>query len=202
MLVDDHPVVRSGLGAFLSALPDMELVGEAENGEDAFTLCGLLKPDVVLMDMMMPGTDGLTATRRIHEKYPSVHVLALTSFQDDALVQGALNAGAIGYLMKNTSAQELAAAIRSAHHGRMTLSPEAAAALVHAHTHAKDIDELTDRERDVLKLMVEGLNNTQIAERLVVSLSTVKFHIGNILMKLRVENRVAAVTVAIQNKLI
>ena len=149
----------------------------------------------------MTRTDGYFSWMR-RVKYPSVRVIALTSFQDDSLVQGALDAGAIGYLMKNTSAPELASAIRSAHHGRMTLAPEAAAALVHAHTHARDVDELTDRERDVLKLMVEGLNNAQIAERLVVSLSTVKFHIGNILMKLRVENRVAAVTVAIQNKLI
>jgi len=202
MLVDDHPVVRSGLGAFLSALPDVELVGEAENGDEAVVRCGLLKPDVVLMDLMMHGTDGVTATRRIREKYPSVRVIALTSFQEDALVQNALEAGAMGYLMKNTSARELAAAIRSAYQGKMTLAPEAAAALVHAHTHAREMDELTEREREVLKLMVDGLNNSQIAERLVVSLSTVKFHIGNILMKLRVENRVAAVTTAIQNRLV
>src|SRR5512132_1736926 len=101
MLVDDHAVVRSGLGAFLSVIPDLELVGEAENGDEAVARCGRLKPDVVLMDLIMPGTDGVAATRIIHEKYPSVHVLALTSFQEDGLVQGALQAGAIGYLMKN-----------------------------------------------------------------------------------------------------
>jgi len=202
MLVDDHAVVRSGLGAFLSVIPDLELVGEAENGDEAVVRCGLLKPDVVLMDLIMPGTDGVTATRLIHEKYPCVHIIVLTSFQEDALVKGALEAGATAYLMKNVSARELASAIRSAHQGRMTLSPEAAEALVHARAQAQETDCLTEREREVLKLMVDGLSNAQIAERLFVSLSTVKFHIGNILMKLRVENRVAAVTIAMQNKLV
>jgi len=202
MLVDDHAVVRSGLGAFLSVMSDLELVGEAENGDEAVVRCGLLKPDVILMDLIMPGTDGITATRLIHEKYPCVRVIALTSFQEDALVQGALQAGATGYLMKNVSARELATAIRSAHQGRMTLAPEAAEALVHARAQSQETDCLTEREREVLKLMVDGLSNAQIAERLVVSLSTVKFHIGNILMKLRVENRVAAVTIAMQNRLI
>lgn len=202
MLVDDHAVVRSGLGAFLSVMPDFELVGEAENGEEAIVRCGLLKPDVILMDLIMPGTDGIVATRRIHEKYPHVRVIALTSFQEDTLIQRALDAGAAGYLMKNISARELAVAIRSAYQGKMTLSPEAAEALVHARTQARETEHLTERELEVLKLMVAGLNNAQIAERLVVSLSTVKYHIGNILMKLRVENRVAAVTAAIQNKLV
>jgi len=202
MLVDDHAVVRSGLGAFLSVIPDLELVGEAESGDEAVVRCGLLKPDVVLMDLIMPGTDGVTATRLIHEKYPCVHIIVLTSFQEDAVVKGALEAGATAYLMKNVSARELASAIRSAHQGRMTLSPEAAEALVHARAQAQETDCLTEREREVLKLMVDGLSNAQIAERLVVSLSTVKFHIGNILMKLRVENRVAAVTIAMQNKLV
>lgn len=202
MLVDDHAVVRSGLGAFLSVVPEFELVGEAENGDEALVRCGLLKPDVILMDLIMPGIDGVTATRLIHEKYPNVKVIALTSFQEDTLVRGALEAGAAGYLMKNVSARELAAAIRSACQGKMTLSPEAAEALVHARAQAQEFDCLTEREREVLKLMVDGLSNAQIAERLVVSLSTVKFHIGNILMKLGVENRVAAVSLAMQNKLV
>jgi len=202
MLVDDHAVVRSGLGAFLSVIPDLELVGEAENGDEAVVRCGLLKPDVVLMDLMMPGTDGVTATRLIHEKYPAVHVVALTSFQEDGLVEGAMQAGATGYLMKNVSARELANAIRSAHTGRMTLSPEAAEALVHSRMQAQETEALTEREQDVLKLMVEGLNNAQIADHLVVSISTVKYHISNILMKLGVENRVAAVTMAIQRRLV
>ena len=202
MIVDDHAVVRSGLGTFLSVLPDLELVGEAENGDEAVVRCGLLKPDVVLMDLVMPGTDGVTATHLIHEKYPSVHVLALTSFQEDMLVQGAMQAGATGYLMKNVSARELAAAIRSTHAGKMTLSPEAAEALVHASTQAREISELTEREQEVIELMGDGLNNGEIADRLIVSLSTVKYHISNILAKLGVENRVAAVTTALQRKLV
>jgi NarL family two-component system response regulator LiaR len=122
MLVDDHAVVRSGLGAFLSVMPDFKLVGEAENGDEAVVRCGLLKPDVILMDLSMPGTDGVTATRLIHEKYPNVHVIALTSFQEDTLIKRALEAGATGYLMKNISARELAAAIRSAYQGKMTFA--------------------------------------------------------------------------------
>ena len=202
MVVDDHAVVRSGLSAFLSVVPDLELVGEAENGDEAVRRCGLLYPDVILMDLMMPGTDGVTATRLIHEKYPAVHVIALTSFPEDDLVQKALQAGATGYLMKNVSARELAEAIRAAHKGKMTLSPEAAQALAHAAANQAQGAELTEREREVLKLMVEGLNNAEIAERLVVSLSTVKYHISNILSKLQVDNRVAAVTLAIQKKLV
>lgn len=202
MLVDDHAVVRSGLGAFLSVVPDLELVGEAENGDEAVVRCGLLQPDVILMDLMMPGTDGVAATSIIHQKHPSVHIIALTSFQEDGLVQSALQAGATGYLMKNVSARELATAIRSAHAGKMTLSPEAAEALVHANIQTRESEGLTEREREVLKLMVDGLNNSEIAERLVVSLSTVKYHISNILMKLGVGNRVAAVTTAIQKKLV
>jgi len=202
MLVDDHAVVRSGLGAFLSVNPDLELVGEAENGEQAITRANLLKPDVILMDLMMPVMDGVAATAGIKKQNPAIQVIALTSFQEDELVQNALKAGAVGYLMKNVSARELAAAIRAAKDGKMTLSPEAAQALVHASQQAQETETLTERERDVLKLMMEGLNNAEIGERLVVSLSTVKYHISNILMKLGVDNRVAAVTMAIQKKLV
>ena len=174
MIVDDHAVVRSGLGTFLSVIPDLELVGEAEGGDEAFVRCGLLKPDVVLMDLMMPGTNGVAATRLIRAKYPSIQIIALTSFQEDTLVQDALQAGAIGYLMKNVSARDLATAIRSAHSGKMTLSTEAAEALVRVSEQTREIDKLTERELEVLKFMVDGLNNAEIAERLVVSLSTVK----------------------------
>lgn len=202
MLVDDHAVVRSGLGAFLSVNPDLELVGEAENGEQAVVRAGILKPDVILMDLMMPVMDGVAATAAIKKQNLGIQIIALTSFQEDELVQNALKAGAVGYLMKNVSARELAAAIRAARDGKMTLSPEAAQALVRASQQAQETESLTERERDVLKLMVEGLNNAEIAERLVVSLSTVKYHISNILMKLGVDNRVAAVTMAIQRKLV
>ena len=202
MIVEDHAVVRSGLAAFFAAFPDLELIGEAENGGEALVRCGLLNPDVILMDLIMPGGDGVNATRQIKEKYPDVKVIALTSFQEDDLVQGALNAGAIGYLMKNVTARDLAAAIRSAYAGKMTLSPEAAQILVQSRAQAQEFEELTEREREVLKLMVNGLNNTEIANQLVISLSTVKYHISNILAKLGVENRVAAVTTAIQKKLV
>jgi NarL family two-component system response regulator LiaR len=202
MIVDDHAVVRSGLAAFFAVFSDLELVGEAENGDEAVVRCGLLKPDVILMDLIMPGTDGVTATSQIKAKYPAVKVIALTSYQEDDLIQGALQAGAIGYLMKNITARDLAAAIRSAHAGKMTLSPEAAQILVQSKYQNPEFEELTEREREVLKLMVDGLNNADIAERLVISLSTVKYHISNILGKLGVENRVAAVTIAIQKKLI
>jgi NarL family two-component system response regulator LiaR len=202
MVVDDHAVVRSGLGAFITAVPDFELVGEAENGEQAVVRARSLKPEVMLMDLMMPGMDGVTATRLIREENSSIRVIALTSFQEDELVQSAMQAGAIGYLMKNVSARELATAIRAAHEGKMTLSSEAAQSLVRASQQAAEVEVLTGREQEILKLMVEGLNNSQIAERSVVSLSTVKYHISNILMKLGVDNRVAAVTTAIQRKLV
>jgi NarL family two-component system response regulator LiaR len=202
MLVDDHAVVRSGLSAFLTVNPDLELVAEAENGEQAVIRANLTKPDVILMDLMMPVMDGVAATRAIKQQNPGIQIVALTSFQEDELVQNALKAGAVGYLMKNVSSRELAAAIRAAKEGKMTLSPEAAQALVRASQQAEETERLTEREREVLKLMVEGLNNAEIAERLVVSLSTVKYHISNILMKLGVDNRVAAVTMAIQKKLV
>ena len=202
MLVDDHAVVRSGLGAFLSVMPDLELVGEAENGEEAVVRCGLLKPDVVLMDLVMPGMDGVTATRLIKEKYPCVHVLALTSFQEDGMVEGAMQAGATGYLMKNVTASELAAAIHSAHKRQDdALAGGCRRRWCIARAQARETETLTEREREVLHLMMDGLNNAQIADKLFVSLSTVKYHISNILMKLGVDNRVAAVTMALQRKL-
>jgi NarL family two-component system response regulator LiaR len=202
MIVDDHSVVRSGLAAFLAASSNLDLVGEAENGEQAVARSRVLKPDVILMDLMMPGMDGATATRLIKAQDPSIQVIALTSFQEDEMVQEALKAGAIGYLMKNVSTHELAAAIQSAHQGKMTLSPEAAQALVHAMQQTQDAELLTQREREILKLMVEGLNNSEIAGRIFVSLSTVKYHVSNILSKLGVDNRVAAITQAIQRKLV
>jgi len=202
MLVDDHAVVRSGLGAFLSVNPDLELVGEAENGEQAVVRANLLKPDVILMDLMMPVMDGVAATQAIKKQNPQIQIVALTSFQEDELVQNALKAGAVGYLMKNVTARELAAAIKAAKDGKITLSPEAAQALVRANQQAEETETLTEREIEVLKLMVDGLNNAEIAERLVISLSTVKYHISNILQKLGVDNRVSAVSLALQRKLV
>jgi len=202
LLVDDHDMVRRGIAVFLLTNDDLVLVGEAANGVEALEKCAELQPDVVLMDLMMPVMDGVAATLAIKKQYPHIQIIALTSFQEDELVQNALKAGAVGYLMKNVTAHELAAAIQAAKEGKMTLSPEAAQALVHAALKPHEADVLTEREREVLKLMVEGLNNAEIADRLVLSLSTIKYHIGNILMKLGVDNRVAAVSMAIQKKLV
>jgi NarL family two-component system response regulator LiaR len=203
MLVDDHAVVRSGLSAFLLVYPDFELVGEAQNGEEAVARAALLQPDVILMDMVMPGMDGVAATRAIRQKYPNIQIVALTSYKEENMIQGALQAGAIGYLLKNVSANELASAIRSAFNKRMTLSSEAAQALVQSASHTvPGNDGLTEREREVLRNMVDGLSNAEIAELLVVSPSTVKFHIANIFSKLGVDNRVSAVSLALQRKLV
>lgn len=203
LIVDDHAVVRSGLGKFLLVNHDLQLVGEAADGAEAIQMVALHKPDVVLMDLMMPGMDGVTATRNIKQKYPATRVIALTSFSEPAMVQGALQAGAVGYLQKNVSANELASAIRAAHCGRITLSAEAAQVLANSVTPLPiQTNALTQRECDVLKLMVEGLNNHEIAERLVVSLGTVKFHISNIFQKLGIDSRVEAVKLAIERKLV
>ncbi len=203
MLVDDHAVVRSGLAAFLLAYDDLELAGETNSGEEAVRLCARLRPDVVLMDLVMPGMDGATATRAIREHCPQIQVIALTSFKEEDLIQGALQAGAIGYLLKNVSADELAGAIRAAHAGRPTLAPEAAQVLIQATVQPpKPGHDLTEREREILALMVEGLNNTEIADRLVVSRSTVKFHVSNVLSKLGVDSRTEAVALAVQQRLV
>jgi NarL family two-component system response regulator LiaR len=206
MLVDDHAVVRSGLSAFLSVFEDLKLIGEAGSGEEGLRLCEELVPDVILMDLLMPGMDGATTTRLIRERCPSVQVIALTSFKEQELVQGALAAGAIGYLLKNVSADELADAIRSAHAGRPTLAAEATEALIQASLAAgqspKPIYNLTEREREVLALIVEGLTNPEIAERLVVSRSTAKYHVSSILSKLGVSSRTEAVALAVQEDLV
>jgi NarL family two-component system response regulator LiaR len=204
MLVDDHAMVRSGLSAFLYAYEDLVLVGEASSGESAIQLCQQVQADVVLMDLMMPGMDGATATGLIREKCPQIQVIALTSFKEKELVEGALQAGAIGYLLKDVAADELAKAIRSAAAGKPTLASEAAQVLIQA-TRAPATKlgfDLTAREHEVLALMVEGLNNNQIADRLVVSVSTAKFHVSSILSKLGVGSRTEAVAVALQNNLV
>lgn len=203
MLVDDHLMVRRGLATFLKVFDDLELVGEAESGDAAVQLCAQLLPDVVLMDLKMPDMDGAAATRLIREQFPTVQVVALTSFKEQELVQNALQAGAIGYLLKDVSATQLARAIRAAHKGQATLSPQAAQALVDAANQPPAPGhDLTERERDVLVLMVEGLNNTQIAARLVVSPSTIKTHVSNILSKLGVASRSEAVALAVRSGLV
>lgn len=205
MVVDDHAVVRSGLSAFLMVYDDLELAAEASSGREAVKLCDQAHPDVVLMDLIMPEMDGATTTRLIREKHPQIQVIALTSFKEDELVRSALEAGAIGYLLKNVSADELAKAIRAAHTGRPTLAPEATEALIHS---ATDYGlprlgfDLTSREKEVLVLMAQGLNNPKIADKLVVSRSTARFHVSNVLSKLHVTSRTEAVAVALQHHLV
>ncbi len=205
LLVDDHAMVRRGLETFLQVFDDLELAGEASTGEEAIQQCAELAslPDVVLMDMVMPGMGGATATRAIRQRFPSVQVLALTSFKEEELVHDALQAGAIGYLLKDVSADELAQAIRAAHAGRTTLSPEVTQALVRAISQppAPGYD-LTAREREVLALMVEGHGNNEIAAILVVSSSTIKSHVSNILSKLGVTSRTEAVALAVRHRII
>ena len=203
VVVDDHLLVRSGLEAVLALFDDIELLGQADNGEDAVRLCRRARPDVVLMDLVMPGMNGVEATRQVLESCPGVKVVALTSFTDDGLIEDTLRAGAIGYLMKNVSADQLADAIRAAHAGKSTLAPEVADALVRAVSAPKSIAEtLTSREREVLALMAEGLTNADIADRLVIGVSTVKTHVSSIISKLGVSSRTEASAIAIRRGLV
>jgi NarL family two-component system response regulator LiaR len=203
MIVDDHAVVRSGLSAFLQSYDDLELAGDARTGEEAVQLCAQTQPDVVLMDLIMPGMDGAAATQAIRQSCPQTQVVILTTFKEEALVQKALAAGAIGYLLKDVQSDELAQAIRLAHAGQSTFCPEATQALIHAASRPSQPGyDLSEREREVLALMVKGLNNNEIAERLFVSLSTVKHHVSHVLSKLGSTNRAEAVVLAVQNNLI
>ena len=203
LIVDDHAVVRGGLSDFLLAYDDLELCGEAASGDAAILLCDREGPDVVLMDLVMEGMDGAEATAAIRAAHPKIQVIALTSFREEDLVQKAIRAGAIGYLLKNVSAEELAEAIRDAYRGRPTLAPEAAQALMHAATHKESsTEELTPRQSEVLKLMVKGMRNPEIAETLSVSEATVKHHVRAILEKLGASNRSEAVAIAIRQKIV
>lgn len=203
MLVDDHLMVRRGLSTFLKVFDDLELVGEAADGETAVHLCGRVLPDVILMDIVMgDDIDGVTATRLIRQRFPTVQVIALTSFKAESLVQSALQAGAIGYLLKDVLADELAQAIRAAHAGRGTLAPEIVQSMTHAAPPPPPGYDLTAREKEVLALMVAGLNNSEIAEKLGVSPSTIKSHVSNILAKLGVSSRTEAAALAVRYRLV
>jgi len=191
LLTDDHALVRQGLKLLLSQDPDLEVVGEAGNGREAIEKAEQLKPDVVLMDLLMPVMDGLTAIGELRERLPEVEVIALTSVLEDASVVQAIKSGAIGYLLKDTQALDLCNSIKAAAQGRVQLSPEAAARLVREirpHPRTEDIG-LTEREMDVLRLVAAGQSNHQIAESLTIQESTVKTHVSRLLSKLGVKSR-------------
>jgi NarL family two-component system response regulator LiaR len=203
MIVDDHAVVRGGLRFFLLAFDDIELVAEASSGQEALRLCAQEQPDVILMDMVMPGMDGADTTRAVRKSHPDIQVIALTSFKEGDLVQRALKAGAISYLLKDVEIDELAQAIRSAHVGQSTLAPEAAQALVQATTQQPELgNDLTERQRQVLALVVDGLSNAQIAEQLIISPATARYHVSTILSKLGATNRAEAAALAIKYDLL
>ena len=203
LIVDDHPMVRSGLEDFIYAYDWMEAVGEAQNGVEAVEFCASHEVDVVLMDIVMPLMDGSESTRRILALDKGVKIIVLTSFHEQDLVQQALKAGATSYLLKNVSAEELAAAIKAAHRGHSILAPEATEALIQATRREPDLGfDLTAREREVLALLVKGCSNQEISGQLSIGMATVKYHLTNIFSKLGAKNRVETVTIALEHNLV
>jgi two-component system, NarL family, response regulator LiaR len=203
VIVDDQFKVHQAITASLELLDDIRVVGQGSSGHDAVMLCQQVTPDIVLMDVHMPEMDGIEATAIISEKYPQIKVLALSSFQDEAQVRAMMDAGAVGYILKSSSIDDLASTLRATHSGKTLFSPEITQVLLRAPSMKPSGDyNLTPRELEVLKLMIEGLNNTEIAAALVVSLATAKFHVSSILSKLQVSSRVEAVAFAVQNHLV
>lgn len=198
VIADDHSVVRQGLRMFLGLDPELEVVGEAADGAEALRLARQLRPDVVLMDLLMPVMDGITATAAIRSELPDTEVLALTSVLEDASVVGAVRAGAIGYLLKDTQADALCQAIKAAAAGQVQLTPRAAARLMQAVSTPESPEELTERETEVLRLLAQGQSNKQIARNLQIGEKTVKTHVSNILSKLGVQSRTQATLYAIR----
>ena len=204
LVVDDHAVVREGLRAFLGLQPGFEIVGEAADGEEAVERAAQLDPDVVLMDLVMPKLDGVSAMRALRRRCPRCRVVVLTSFLEDDRLLPALEAGAAGYLLKNSQPAELARAVRAAHNGEAIIDPTVAARLVHAlsdRPHASALDQLTGRERDVLTLIASGRSNKRIALELGISEKTVKTHVGHVLAKLGVTDRTQAAVLAVRHGL-
>lgn len=203
LIVDDHEMLRRGLALFIRSFDDLKLVGEAENGQVAVHLCEQLQPDVILMDLMMPIMDGVSAARLISQNFPHVRMVALSSADDEAHILAAFQAGMTSYVLKNISNDELAGVIRAAYYGKRRLSPEITETLIQAHTPSTPNNYgLSARELTILQLLVEGLNNAEIAECLVISRSTVKFHISNIFVKLDVKNRIEATKLALEQHLL
>ena len=203
MIVDDHPVVRDGLKNMLLAFDDLKLVGEAGDGNQALAHIGQAQPDVILMDMVMPGMDGIATTRAVLAHFPQMKIIMLTSFVEDKLVQDALEAGASGYLLKNVPINTLADAIRSVYAGHSVLSPEATTVLIRTKTDPRPPgQDLSAREREVLALIVEGLSNEEIAEKLVISHATARHHVSACLQKLGAANRAQAAALATKHHLV
>lgn len=196
LIIDDHSVVRQGLKMFLALDDELEVVGEASNGEQALALVEELSPDVVLMDLLMPVMDGIKATQTIRQNHPETEVIALTSVLEDSLVVNAIRAGAIGYLLKDTEAEEIHRAIKSANAGQIQLSPQAAERLMKEIRAPESYEKLTEREMDVLRLLAQGKANKEIAYLLNVGETTVKSHVSNILMKFNVQSRTQAAILA------
>ncbi len=206
MLIDDHRVVRQGLRDFLELQSDIEVVGEASSGEEGVPLAKDLLPDVVLMDLVMPGIDGIETTRRIRNASPSTKVIVLTSFTDDAKVFPAIKAGAISYLLKDISPEELAHAIRAAQRNEAVLHPEVAAKLMQEFAAPRNteapVEQLTPRELEVLRLVAKGMSNKEIADTLIISEKTTKTHISNILSKLHLADRTQAAIYALRQRIV
>ena len=198
LIVDDHSVVRQGLRMFLGLDAELEVIGEAENGAEAIIRARELKPDVVLMDLLMPVMDGITAIGAIRREMPDVEVLALTSVLEDASVVGAVRAGAIGYMLKDTQADELCRAIKAAAAGQVQLSPKAAARLMREVRAPESPESLTERETEVLRLLAQGQSNKEIAHTLTIGEKTVKTHVSNVLGKLGVQSRTQAALYAVR----
>jgi NarL family two-component system response regulator LiaR len=203
LLIDDHRRIHDAVSVALDAQDDIILVGHGSNGEEALQLCEELTPDLVLMDVVMPGMGGIEATRLIREKYPATKILVLSSFQDDESIHTMLQSGASGYILKDALVSDLANTIRTTFHGSAVFSPEVAQVLLKAEsTEPRQTFGLTERELEVLQLMAQGLNNAEIAYKLTISQSTVKFHISNIQVKMGVETRAEVIVLAAKNNLI
>jgi NarL family two-component system response regulator LiaR len=205
VFVDDHEMVRIGVSAYLSAQPDIEVVGEAGDGGTGVELALDLKPDIILMDLVMKEMDGIEATRRIIEKWPEAKIIIVTSFLDDEKVYPALEAGATSYMLKTSKASEIADAVRHTYHGQSVLEPEVTGKMMMKMRQKNQHflhDELTTREMEILLLMGEGKSNQEIADQLFIALKTVKTHVSNILSKLQVQDRTQAVIYAFKHSLI